>query len=230
MGYRIAVLVGTSGIAAATALAAATPVTPPPGALISPSRLEFSWTLPVNEQSEALYIADEPDTTAAGMFVQENLVRAHSLSGAETSWWPQAPGSTNAPLYAGHYWWLVVSHDRNTSERYYSAPRDFRIEVSFEVDRATVRRSLSHHWLRITLHWRGNMHAVRFKLSLLRGGRLIWARRGLRTNRIGSPGSASFTWHRPHFIKQGTVLTLREGIFETVGGGGGGDFFRVRAP
>jgi hypothetical protein len=74
------------------------------------------------------------------------------------------------------------------------------------------------------------MHTVRFKLSLLRGSRSIWARRGLRTNRIGSPGSASFTWYRPDFIKQGTVLTLREGIFETVGGGGGGDFFRVRAP
>ena len=33
MGYRMAVLVGTLGIGAATALAAATPVTPPPGAL-----------------------------------------------------------------------------------------------------------------------------------------------------------------------------------------------------
>lgn len=229
MGYRVAALVGTLGIVAATALAAATPVTPPPGASISASRLVFSWALPVNEQSEALYIADKPDT-AAGMFVKENLVRAHSLSSNETTWWPQAPGSTNAPLYAGHYWWLVASRDRNTSERYYSASRDFRIEVSFEVDRATVRRSWSHHWLRITLHWRGNTHAVRFKLSLLRGGRIIWARRGLRANRIGSPGSASFTWHRPDFIKQGIVLTLREGIFETVGGSGGGDFFRVRAP
>src|SRR5256885_1552885 len=57
LAYRIAVLLGTSAIAAAAALAAATPVTPPPGALISPSRLVFSWTLPANEQSEALYIA-----------------------------------------------------------------------------------------------------------------------------------------------------------------------------
>jgi hypothetical protein len=230
MGYRIAALVGALGIAAGTALAAATPVTPPPGALIAPSRLVFSWTLPVTEQSEALYIANKRDTTAGGMFVKENLVRAHSLSSDQTTWWPQAPGSPSAPLPAGHYWWLVASRDRITSERYYSAPRDFRIEVSFEVDRATVCRSLSHHWLRITLHWRGNTHAVRFKLSLLRGGRIIWARRGLGRNRIGSPGSATFTWHRPHFIKQGTVLTLREGVWEFPGGAGGGDFFRVKAP
>ena len=167
----------------------------------------------MNEQSEALYIADKPDTTAAGMFVKQYLVRAHSLSGDQTTWRPQAPGSSSTPLHSGRYWWLVASRDRNTSERYYSAPRDFRNEVSFEVDRATVRRSLSHHWLRITLHWRGNIHAVRFKLSLLRGGRIIWARRGLRRNRIGLPGSASFTWHRPRFIEQGTVLTLREGIW-----------------
>ena len=230
MAYRIAALAGILGIAATTALAAATPVTPPPGAVMSTSRLVFSWTLPANEQAEALYIADKPGTTATGMFVKENVVRAHSLTSDETTWWPTAPGSSSVPLYTGHYWWLVASRDRNTSQRYYSAPRDFRIEASFEVDRATIRRSLSHHWLRITLHWRGTMHAVRFRLSLLRRGRIIWARHGLRRSHLGPPNSASFVWHRPRFIRQGAVLTLREEIFLPGGGGAAGDFFRVRAP
>jgi hypothetical protein len=222
MGYRLAALVGVLGIVAATALAAATPVMPPPGAYIKTP--VFSWTLPANEQSDALYIADKPDTTAAGMFAEGNVVRAHSFTNDETTWSPIAP------LYAGRYWWLVSSRDRNTSELYHSAPSDFTLELSFEFDRAKVRRSLSQHWLRLTPHWSGNMRAVRFKLSILRGGRTIWARRGLMRNHIGSRGSVSFTWHRPHTVKQGTVLTLREGISVPGTTAGAGDFFSVRAP
>ena len=222
MRYRIAALVGVLGIVAATALAAATPVTPPPGAFIKTP--VFSWTLPANEESAALYIADKPATTAAGIFVQGNVVRAHSFTNDETTWSPIAP------LYAGHYWWLVSSRDRNTSELRYSATSDFTIELSFELDELPVHRSLSHHWLRISLRWKGNMRAVRFKLSLLRHGQIIWARRGLRRNHIGSPGSVSFTWHRPHGVKQGSVLTVREGISAPGTTAGAGGFFRVRAP
>jgi hypothetical protein len=226
MGHRIAALVVGLGIVAATALAAATPVTPPPGAWIDPpSGPEFSWTLPANEQSDALFIADKPDTTAAGMFPQGNLVRAHSFTNGETTWSP------SAPLYAGHYWWLVSSHDRSTSKRYYGAPSDFTVGFSFEMDRASIRRSLSHHWLRITLHWKGNMHAVKFRVGLFLGRRTIWARHGVRRNHvIGSPDSVSFTWHRPRAVKQGTVVTLREEIFVPVTGPAAGDGFRVRAP
>ena len=227
MDYRIAAVVGGGGlgIVAATALAAATPVMPPPGAFIDPpSRPVFSWTLPANEQSDALFIANSPDTTAVGMFPERNLVRAHSFADDETTWSP------SAPLYAGHYWWLVSSHDRNTAQRFYSAARDFTMGLSFEFDRATVRRSLSQHWLRLTPHWRGNMRAVRVKVSLLLRERIIWAHSGLRKNHIGARGSVSFTWHRPDSIKQGSVLHVREGFSVPGATAGGGDGFRVRAP
>jgi hypothetical protein len=225
MRYRIAALVGALGTVAATALAAATPVTPPPGALIDPpSRPVFSWTLPANEQSDALSIAGKPDTTPAGTFVEANVVRAHSFTNGETTWSP------SAPLYAGHYWWLVSSDDRTTSQRSHSTPRDFRIGLSFEFDRSQVRRSLSEHWLRLTPHWRGNMHAVKVKVSLLVRGRIIWTRSGLRRSHIGLRGSVSFTWHRPRSIQQGTVLHVREGFSVPGAAAGGGDGFRVRAP
>ena len=206
MGYRIAAAVGSLGIVAATALAATTPVTPPPGAFIDPpSRPVFSWTVPANEQSDGLFIANSPDTTAAAMFPEGNLVRAPSFANGETTW------SSSAPLYAGHYWWLVSSHDRNTAQRLYSAPRDFRIGLSFEFDRAEVRRSLSQHWLSLTPHWKGNMRAVRVKVSLLLRGRIIWARSGLRRNHIGSRGSVSFTWHRPASIEQAASFMSERG-------------------
>jgi len=218
----MAALVGIAGLVAAGAHAAATPVTPPPGASVEAP--VFSWTLPANEQAVALSIADKPDTTATGMFLAQNVVRAHSFTNDETTWSP------SAPLYAGHYWWLVSSRDRTTAEPYSSAPSDFRVGLSFELDQLPVHRSLSHHWLRISLRWKGNMRTVRFKLSILRRGKIIWARTGLRRNLVGSPGSVSFTWRRPQGVKQGSVLTLREGMSVPGTSAGGGGFFTVRAP
>jgi hypothetical protein len=225
MGYPVTALVGVLGIVAATALAAATPVTPQPGAFIDPpSRPVFSWTLPANEKSDALSVAGKPNTTSDGTFVEANVVRAHSFTNGETTWSP------SAPLYAGRYWWLVSSHDRTTSQRYHSAPRDFTIGLSFESDSSTVRRSLVQHWLRLTPHWRGNMHAVKIKVSLVLGNRIIWTRSALRRNHIGSRGSVSFTWHRPRSIKQGTVLHVRDGFSVPGAAAGAGDGFSVRAP
>ena len=190
MSYWIAALAAALGIVTATAIAAATPVSPPPGAFIDPpSRPVFSWTVPATEQTDALSIAGKPSTTPAGTFVEANVVRAHFFTNGETTWTP------SAPLYAGQYWWLVSSHDRTTSQAHHSAPSDFRIGLSFEFDRRPDHRSRSHHWLRITVRWKGNMRSVRFKLSLVHRGRTIWARSGLRRNRIGSPGSVSFTWY-----------------------------------
>jgi hypothetical protein len=166
------------------------PLTPPPGAYIE-SPPYFTWTLPSNERSDALYIATKPATTAAGLFVKANLERAHSFAGSETSWSPIAP------LYAGRHWWLVSSSDPKTSRRYQSAPREFTLAVSCEFDRSQVRRSLSQHWLRLTPHWSGNMRTVRIKVSLLLNSRIIWTRTKLTRNRLGSTGSLSFTWHRP---------------------------------
>jgi hypothetical protein len=223
MGYRIAALVGALGIGLATALAAAMPLTPPPGAYIE-SPPYFTWTLPSNERSDALYIATKPATTAAGLFVKANLERAHSFAGSETSWSPIAP------LYAGRHWWLVSSSDPKTSRRYQSAPREFTLAVSCEFDRSQVRRSLSQHWLRLTPHWSGNMRTVRIKVSLLLNSRIIWTRTKLTRNRLGSTGSLSFTWHRPDTIKQGTVMHVREGFSVPGSSAGGGDGFRVKAP
>jgi len=224
MGYRIAALVGALGIVAAAAFAAATPVTPRPGAFIDPpSSPAFSWTLPADEQSDGLFIADKPDTTAEGTFPQGNLVRAHSFTNGETDWSPAAP------LYAGHYWWLVSSHDRSMPERY-SLPSDFWIRLSFEFDAGKVRRSQTRHWLRIILRWRGNMHALRLRASLLLHGRVVWAAWRLRENRIGSLGSTTFIWHRPRGIEQGTRLTLREGMSVPGSSAEAGALYGVRAP
>jgi hypothetical protein len=224
MGYRIAALVVAMGVVTCAALAAATPVTPPPGAVLTTSQPVFNWTLPANERSDALYIANKPDTTPAGKFLDENVVRSRSFTKDETTWSP------SSPLYAGRYWWLVSSRDRNASQSYYSVPREFRIEVSLVMYAVKTRRFLSRHRLGVTVRWRANVRTMTVKASLLRRGRIIWARTERKKNRLGSLNSVTFTWHRPHRIRQGTLLTLRAGIVASDRGGAAGTFFKVRAP
>jgi hypothetical protein len=109
------------------------------------------------------------DRTPEGNFFDENVVDAGLFFNNEQRWSP------SPPLYAGHYRWLVASHDRNTLQSFYSVPRDFTIEVSL-VSWIKIRRSLSRHWLAVTIRWRANAYALNVKVSLLRRGRIIWAR------------------------------------------------------
>jgi hypothetical protein len=134
-----------------------------------------------------------------------------------------------SPLYAGHYWWLVWPHDRNTFQSSYSVPIDFTLPASLDLLRVKARRYLSLHWLDVTVRWRANVHGLTVKVRLLRHGRIICARTESEENLIGSPGSAVFTWHRPRRIKRGTPLTLSVGLVGP-GTSGAGLFFTVRAP
>lgn len=224
MRYRLGALVAVAAIATGAAFAAATPETPPPGAVVTASHPVFTWTLPANEQPDALSIADKPDTTPEGKFYDENVVDAGFFFNDERQWSP------SSPLYAGHYWWLVWSHDRNTFQSRYSAPIDFTLPASLSLRSVKIHRYLSLHWLDFNVRWRANVHGLTVKVRLLRHGRIIWARTESETTLIGSAGSASFTWYRPRRMKQGTVLTLRAGIVARGTTAAAGLFFKVRAP
>ncbi len=191
------------GILTGTAFAAATPVTPSPGAVVTTSHPVFTWTLPANEQSDALYIADKPDTTPEGKFYDENVVDVGIFLNDERQWSP------SSPRYAGAYWWLVWSHDANTFRSYYSAPAAFTIPAALTLLPVKTHRYLNLHWLDVTVRWTANVHGLIAKVRLLRRARTLWARSESEDNLIGSPGSTTFTWHRPRRIRQGTRLTLK---------------------
>jgi hypothetical protein len=170
VNLRFVVCVVAACVFVGAAFATATPVTPPPGAVVTTSHPVFSWTVPSNEQSDALYIANKPDTTPEGKFYDENVVDAGIFFNNEREWSP------TSALYAGRYWWLVWSHDRDTFQNFYSAPRDFTIPVALALLRVKLRRYLALHWLDVTLRWRTNVHGLTVKVRLLRRGRIIWAR------------------------------------------------------
>ena len=200
MRRRLAVVVGAAAVLAGGALAAATPVSPGPGAVVSGSQPSFSWSLPASEQSQALYIADNPDLTPDGRFYDENVIDSAVLTSDQRQW------SLNRPLYAGRYWWLVWSSDRSTAESFYSTPTDFTIPVSLNLFPVRTVRSTFLHLLAVRVRWTANVQALTVRARVLEGKKVVWQQTQPQVNAIGFPYSTSFAWYRPRRIKRGTRL------------------------
>jgi hypothetical protein len=197
----IASLVGAAIFAAAT-LAAATPVTPPPGATVATAHPDFTWTLPPNEQSEAIFIANKPDVTPEGKFYDENFVDGDLVAGDVREWSP------SSPLYAGHYWWNVWSTDRDTLARFYSATAEFTIPVALRLYGVTAKRlSFSRRRLWVDVRASANVKRPLVRVRLLHGRRIVWkAAKKAYGNII--PGAIDFYWYPQRRVKQGTRLKL----------------------
>jgi hypothetical protein len=193
---------GGAAIFAAAALAAATPVTPAPGATVTTAHPDFTWTLPANEDSDAIYIANKPDVTPEGKFYDENVVDLDVVAANVREWSPASP------LYAGSYWWNVWSNDRDTFASFYSVPSGFTIPVSLRLRGIKAKRYLFLHSLDVDVRWTANVQRPLVRVHLLRGHKVVWKAGERDFGSIGSVGSTSFTWYRPRRIKQGARLKL----------------------
>jgi hypothetical protein len=197
----VAALSGASVLAGA-AVAAVTPVSPGPGAIVSSSHPGFTWSLPPNERSQAIYVADSPDLSPDGRFFDENVVDSAALAADQLQWSP------SRPLYAGQYWWLVWSSDRSTAQSFYSFPADFRIAVSLNLFPVKTVRSTFLHLLAVRVGWTANVHALTVRARVLRGKKVVWQQTQPQISKIGFPYSTSFGWYKPRRIAQGTRLRL----------------------
>jgi hypothetical protein len=201
----LAVLAAASVLTGA-ARATATPVSPQPGAVVTTSHPVFNWIVPFNEESDALYVANQPDTTPEGKFYDENVLDIGIFTNNEREYSP------TSPLYAGAYWWLVWSNDVNTYQSYYSTPSAFTIPPALTLRPIKTHRYLFLHELDVTVGWQANVHGLTARATLLRRGKVIWKKTKSESNVIAYPGSTTLGWHRPHGIKQGTRLTLQVSI------------------
>jgi len=199
----IASFVGVA-IFAAGALAAATPVTPPPGAIVRTAHPDFTWTLPSNEQSEAVVIASKPNVTPEGKFYDENFVNGGNV-GADVREWSPPP---SRPLYAGHYWWNVASTDRETLARHYSAPAEFTIPVALRLYGIRAKRfSSPRRRLWIDMRASANVKRPLVRVRLMRDQRIVWNKARKAYGNI-IPGAFDFYWYPQRSVKQGTRLRL----------------------
>jgi hypothetical protein len=188
---------------AGSAFAAPQLIAPAPGAVVRSAHPLFSWSLPANERSEAIYIASKPDTTPEGRFFSENVVDLDFfLSTQDPRQW-----SPTRALYAGRYWWLVSSMDSATYQTFHSAPSDFTVPAEARVVGLRIRRYRFLRNLDFEVFWRTNVERPSVSVSLATTrGRLLWAARRIGFNLIGSPGSSSFSWYAPRRLRAGTRL------------------------
>ena len=203
MRCRLAALLALAVAITGTALGAATPVSPLPGARVTTSRPAFSWTLPANEEAKGVFISESPDVTPAGGFFDEDVVAAGNFVADERTWTP------SSPLYAGHYWWSVWSSDVPAPHDRYSTPIDFTIPVSLAVLPLKTVRSTYLHLLAFKVRWKANTPTVVLRLQLLRRHRVIWRQTETDPNVLDSLGSKSVGWYRPKGMKRGARLTLQ---------------------
>jgi hypothetical protein len=202
MRRRLAAAVGAAVVLAGGALAAGTPVSPTPNAVVSSSTPTFSWTLPANERSQGIFVANSSVLEPDGKFPDENVVDSAVFANDERQWSP------SNPLYAGQYWWLVWSSDRSTAASFYSVPTEFTIPASLNLFPVRTVRSTFLHLLAVRARWTANTHALTVRAKVLKGRRVVWQQTQPQVNKIGFPYSTSFAWYRPRRMKQGTRLRL----------------------
>jgi hypothetical protein len=191
-------------VAAGAALGAATLVSPAPGTIVDAARPTFSWSLPANEQSDAVFVARRPTTTADGAFVDANLAASGSVLPAQTRWRP------SERLGAGAYWWLVRSLDKTTSRPVYTRPARFTIPVGLRVFPLRVAPSSGTHRVTVTVRWRTNAPRVRVDAAAyLRGRRVWWGRSTYKFPPVNEAQATRYTWTPPHGVDAGAKLTLK---------------------
>jgi hypothetical protein len=196
-------------VAATVAAAGATPVAPAAGAVVS-SQPTLAWTLPDNEVTDAVFVATSPALTASGDFGNDVIVDAGVFENDVRRWTP------TDPLYAGRYWWLVVSHDVESLTYFRTAPRPFVVRAEVALRRVSARTYPRTGITQVVATWRSNARDVTVRARIVRGVRTLAARRFVEDGVVGSDGLSSFTWKRPRSIRPGTPLRL----LVTVSGGG----------
>lgn len=190
-------------VAPAVALAVAKPVTPSRGALVGSTHPVFSWTLPPNERSDALFVASRQTTTPVGRFPDANLVDA--------SYFTRDGVLRYAParqFYAGRYWWLVQSSDLTTYRISYSAPVDFRIPARTSFLGVKFTHRLPGR-LSIDVRWTTNTRQLVVQGRVFQGKRKLFGGVERRTlPAIGGVRHTFFAFTTPEFVKPGTLLKL----------------------
>src|SRR4029453_2170998 len=149
--------VAVAAIASGSALAAPTPVSPPPGARVGMHPV-FAWTVPPGEVASSVYIATRPDRTPQGEFYDENVVDTGFVCCSDVRQW--AP---TQPLFAGPYWWMVKTVTLNEFATAFSTPSPFTVIGNTRIRSIQIRRN-SYTYIRssldVTVSWFSNAHST----------------------------------------------------------------------
>jgi hypothetical protein len=196
--------------AAASLAFAATPVTPQGGATTS-SHPVFTWTLAPDEESDAVHVANRPETTPAGEFHSENVVMTGAVDDATVTTW-----SPTEALFAGRYWWNVETRDADFMPAF-SSVSEFTVAPEIRLSAARLSRSRVLRQITVDLRWVTNVREVTLELRLLRKGRAVGiVRRQAETLLSQEEDRGSLQWRAPRTVRTGTRLIA---VVRVTGGG-----------
>jgi hypothetical protein len=206
---KLLALAITAGVLAGSAYAAPQPLSPAPEAIVGSSHPVFSWTMPIEEQPWALYIARRPETTPDGKFYDENVTDTALFWPNETYRWAPTSG-----LYAARYWWLVESVTREGFELHRSAPQAFLIPTQVQVLGLRTRRYTFIRNVDFAVSYRSNTRAVVAHAAIRTlSGRRLWSSSEADANFLGSTATINFQWYARKNVRAGTrvrfMVTLR---------------------
>jgi hypothetical protein len=202
LGLRILGLVVIAGLLCWTSVAASapSPVLPEAGATTS-SHPVFSWTLGPDEESDMVYIANEPETTPEGRFHTENLVMIGAVTESRSTAWSPAEA-----LFAGRHWWNVESRDADFSP-VYSATREFTVATELRLLSARLSRYPVNRQVTTDLRWVTNSQYVTIEVRFVWRGRVIGiVRRREETLVSREPDRTALTWQAPQRVPPGARL------------------------
>jgi hypothetical protein len=196
-------------VSAALAQAAATPLTPAPGALVARQPPLFTWAVPPDEEPVAIFVATRPETDASGGFPDDNI-RFQGAIGPDTRVWGPERGA--GPAWAGDYWWSVLTKRRGASiADIYSPPSPFTIPAMIRIARGLpfpVFRTFVPPSLEIRANWDSNVRRTTMTAKVFHRGRLLWSRRATRASYDEIHRGATFKWPKPQRIARGAVLRI----------------------
>lgn len=212
MPFRVIRLFGIASVVVVLALVttagargAASPVSPPPGAVVSSHPL-FAWTLPPGEQQGLIYIANSPAATPRGQFFDENVVHLDLLNESDRRWSP------DEALFAGSYWWNIRSTTDFEAgfEEVFSPPSPFTVAPTLRLDSVRLRPNTNFSWIQPEVAWTGNVHDVQVTAQILRRGHALWSRVATaRPFQAEQQATTEFQWLRPRAVPRRTRLTFR---------------------
>jgi hypothetical protein len=158
--------------------------------------------MPDNEVADAVFVATSPALTADGDFGNDAIVDAGVFDGDVRRWTP------SDPLYAGRYWWLLVSHDVGSLTYFRTTPRPFIVRAEVAFRRVSARTYPRTGITQVVATWRSNARDVTLRARIVRGARTLVTRRFAEKGVAGFDGHTFFTWKRPRSVRAGTPLRL----------------------
>jgi hypothetical protein len=161
----VALVLATAFLVVGSAVGAATPISPAPDARTN-SHPTFSWTLPADEQTDAIYISKSPLVTPQGEFYRENVEESDFFLSDIRTWAP------TTALFAGPHWWNVRSRDSEYTESF-SAPSRFTVNGEVRINRVRFNVYRFLRQINIEVRWTGNPREVVVGARFYRGRRQV---------------------------------------------------------